>query len=214
MLEREEPVAFIARELSPVWPRYSGHVESEVPQPHLIEDGPGWNQVDAGILWGTARASEVLVRLGATGATYYSAGDVDPRPDPDYPDDVMPRWPPSRQRLDEDLEMARQSPEQLDATDRKTWCEAAHELGALRIAKAVEPLIEALSSQDPAVLSAAVVALFDLRDPRAITPLVALLQTEPDSERFVAAFDAAEALSVFDNAEANRTVAAWRAQGW
>jgi HEAT repeat protein len=73
--EDEEPVAFVARVLNlliPDEPRYRGHVESELPTPHLIEDGPGWNDVEEAISWARERAPEVLVRLGVE--TTYSAG--------------------------------------------------------------------------------------------------------------------------------------------
>lgn len=57
MAEGEEPVAFIARELSfgHDTPRFAGHVESEVPTPHLMEQGPGWNDVSRSAFQAWAR---------------------------------------------------------------------------------------------------------------------------------------------------------------
>lgn len=217
MAEDEEPVAFIAREL---WlahdaPRYAGHVESEVPIPHLMEEGPGWNHVEDAIGWARAHATEVIVRLGETRATMYSAGAIDLPPEPDYPDDVIPRWPPSAGRIREALATLRVAPDSLPTKDRRRWREAAHELGAIRVKQAFDDLVAALASDDDHVVQTAALALVDLGDRRAVEPLAALLESELNVERLPTALAAADALECFDDQAGRDVVARWRAKhGW
>lgn len=52
---------------------------------------------DAAIEWGRLRADKVLIRLGHSQGTYFSAGAVRPADDEDDEDDdvgVIPDWPP------------------------------------------------------------------------------------------------------------------------
>lgn len=216
MPAQEEPVVFISRDVSPFLAPLRRHVESETPRPHLSERGPGWDEPDDAIAWGRARAAEVYIRLGVTGATYYSAGEVD-RPSEAGEDDTS--LAPSSERNSSDLQTVSQSPDRLGADDRLIWCEATHELGALRVAEAVEPLLSSLDSEDADAVRAAIVALLDIGDKRAVRPLVAMLDEfeaeDLPSDRIVAAYDAAQALSGFDDPLARDAVSAWRARrGW
>jgi len=126
--EAEFPIAFIARDLhrNPYSPRYYGHVESETPEPHMIEEGP---------------------------------------------------------------------------------------LGALKVAEAVEALIRALASDDFETISAAAFALADNGDPRAVPPLVAVLDDAISTEeRLLAGIAAAPALALFDDPVAHDACARWSAR--
>jgi hypothetical protein len=48
---------------------------------------------DAAIAWGRERADVILIRLGHTRGTYYSAGSVEPKPA--ERDATIPTWPPA-----------------------------------------------------------------------------------------------------------------------
>jgi hypothetical protein len=209
--ETEKPVAFIGRVpwLSPESPRFGGHIESETPTPHMIEEGPGWDDVEEAIAWGRARAPEVYVGLGGTGATYYSAGVNDPPPDPDYPDDVMPRWPPTTDRIAADLATIQRDPATLAPAAFQEWRDAAHELGAMRVRDAADRLLAVLSTYDHRVLEAAAVALFDIGDERLVERLVEALETADNAngERLIALHVGAQVLSCVDDPEARAAAA-------
>jgi hypothetical protein len=49
---------------------------------------------EAAIAWGRARSDEVLMRLGNTGETYFSAGDIHLTDDLGGGGDPYPLWPP------------------------------------------------------------------------------------------------------------------------
>src|SRR5436309_15990762 len=53
---------------------FSAHWDAHNP-PAVLEEGPGWCDVEQAIAWGRERSTRVLVRLGATDDTSYSAGD-------------------------------------------------------------------------------------------------------------------------------------------
>ena len=55
--------------------RFTGYWDRGDP-PELLEDGPGWDDLHDAVAWGKARAPRVLVRLGATEDTIYSAGEI------------------------------------------------------------------------------------------------------------------------------------------
>jgi hypothetical protein len=61
-----------------------------------FEEGPGWDDVDAAVMWGRARARIVLVRLGTGDDTMYSAGAVRATEYVDGSGVPYPEWPPSR----------------------------------------------------------------------------------------------------------------------
>jgi hypothetical protein len=70
---------------------FIGHRESE--NGHFLEASPveSWADVQEAIAWGRSRAPLVVVRLGNTADTLYSAGAVQAT-DNDGP---LPRWPSS-----------------------------------------------------------------------------------------------------------------------
>jgi hypothetical protein len=66
--------------------RFTGHREHQ--DGSFAEASPveAWNDVEEAIAWGRSRAPIVIVRLGGTRDTMYSAGEIDP------PDCRL--WPP------------------------------------------------------------------------------------------------------------------------
>ena len=64
-------------------PRYNGYWDSGTEPAKMLEDGPGWDDVEEAIRWGCERAPLVSVRIGTT---IYSAGDED------FVDEILPRW--------------------------------------------------------------------------------------------------------------------------
>jgi hypothetical protein len=71
---------------APGEPEYSAHWEADEPRPHIVEEGPGWDNVDDAIAWGRERAPIVVVILAASDRTY-SAGEQR------LPS--LPEWPPA-----------------------------------------------------------------------------------------------------------------------
>jgi hypothetical protein len=89
-------IVYIAEELSdavvPGPTRFYGHWEAD-DRGGVLEQGPGWEDVEAAIEWGRARAPVVILRLGeAAPQTHYSAGEQDPEGLP--PPGGIARWPP------------------------------------------------------------------------------------------------------------------------
>jgi hypothetical protein len=56
-------------------PRFTGHWDRGEP-PEILEQGPGWDDLHDAVAWGNERAPRVLVRLGGTEDTIYSAGEI------------------------------------------------------------------------------------------------------------------------------------------
>jgi cytidine deaminase len=67
----------------------SGHEGSTI-----VEDGPGWDDVEDAIAWGRARAPRVMVRLGASEDTIYSAGETKLMRFSDGTGEPYPAWTP------------------------------------------------------------------------------------------------------------------------
>lgn len=91
-------IVYVAEELAdavlPGPTRYYGHWEAERAG-GVIEQGPGWNDVEEAVAWGIARAPTVLLRLGASEPqTHYWAGERKPQGIP--PPGAMRRWAPRR----------------------------------------------------------------------------------------------------------------------
>jgi hypothetical protein len=86
-------IVYIARSYPP-WnkPRFTGHWDRGEP-PEMLEQGPGWDDLHDAVAWGTARAPRVLVRLGATEDTIYSAGEVQLTERSDGSETPYPVWP-------------------------------------------------------------------------------------------------------------------------
>ena len=85
-------------------PPFSGHWEAEEPTPHLVEEGPGWEDPEEAIAWGRERAPLVLVLLGPREDSVYSAGERQAtRELPEYGGTDLtpyPDWPPSERPTD------------------------------------------------------------------------------------------------------------------
>lgn len=89
-------IVYIAEELRDVAvpgpTRFYGHWESQDPNT-LLEQGPGWDEIEDAVTWGRERAPVVLLRLGETEPqVHYSAGDEEPRGIP--PPGGIHSWPP------------------------------------------------------------------------------------------------------------------------
>jgi len=63
----------------------------------MLEQGPGWADVEDAIAWGRQRADRVVVRLGSDKTSIYSAGDVRLTRYADGTGDPYPVWPPVRE---------------------------------------------------------------------------------------------------------------------
>jgi hypothetical protein len=72
-------------------PRFVGYWDSGEP-PGLIENGPGWDEVEDAIRWGRERAPAVLLRLGADEDSIYSVGEADVPKRADGSGGYFPRW--------------------------------------------------------------------------------------------------------------------------
>jgi hypothetical protein len=72
---------------------FIGHWEAEDP-PQNLEAGPGWDDVEEAVAWGRERALKVLVRLGATEDSIYSAGESPVTRLSDGTGEAYPEWPP------------------------------------------------------------------------------------------------------------------------
>jgi hypothetical protein len=83
-IARCEPRGYWPRQ--PGEPEYSGHWEHEEPEPHMVEDGPGWEDVEDAIAWGRERAARVFVNLTGKPGGFYSAGEER--------ESSVPGWPP------------------------------------------------------------------------------------------------------------------------
>jgi hypothetical protein len=71
--------------------RYYGHWEAEN-RGGVLEQGPGWDDVEEAIVWGRARAPVVLLRLGTQAPqTHFSAGHKEPEGIP--PPGGLRPWP-------------------------------------------------------------------------------------------------------------------------
>jgi len=76
---------------------FTGYWDRGVP-PEMMEQGPGWRRIEDAISWGRARAPRVLVRLGATEDTIYSAGEIRLTQMSDGSGEPYPVWPPAVDR--------------------------------------------------------------------------------------------------------------------
>jgi hypothetical protein len=74
---------------------FDGYWDQDDP-PTILEQGPGWDDVDEAITWGRLRADRVLVRLGVDEGSIYSAGDVPLTRFADGSGAPYPEWPPLR----------------------------------------------------------------------------------------------------------------------
>ena len=91
-------VVYIAEELAdaavPGPTRYYGHWEAD-DREGLLEQGPGWDDVEEAIAWGRARAPVVLLRLGRNvPQRHFSAGEK--APEGIRPPGGIERWPSGR----------------------------------------------------------------------------------------------------------------------
>jgi hypothetical protein len=86
-------IVYIARS-HPPWnkPRFTGYWERGEPA-EMREQGPGWDDLHDAVAWGKARAPRVLVRLGATEDTIYSAGEIQLTEHADGSGAPYPVWP-------------------------------------------------------------------------------------------------------------------------
>jgi hypothetical protein len=86
-------IVHIARSYPP-WntPRFTGYWD-RVDPPELLEQGPGWDDLHDAVAWGNARAPRVVVRLGATEDTIYSAGEIRMTTRTDGSSHPLPLWP-------------------------------------------------------------------------------------------------------------------------
>ena len=82
MASEKQGIVYIAeREFVDVEPHlYYGHWESTAAAgPGVLEQGPGWDDIEEAIRWGRERAPKVFVRIGGKA---YSAGEEDPDDEP------------------------------------------------------------------------------------------------------------------------------------
>ena len=89
-------IVYVAEELRdfavPGPTRFCGHWESGNPADGVLEQGPGWDDIEDAIAWGRERAPVVLLRVGETEPqVHYSAGEEDPSGIP--PSGGLQRWP-------------------------------------------------------------------------------------------------------------------------
>jgi hypothetical protein len=82
----------IARSYPTESPRFTGYWDRGDP-PKMLEQGPGWDDLHEAVEWGNARAARVLVRLGATHDTIYSAGEIPATEHADGSGAPYPLWP-------------------------------------------------------------------------------------------------------------------------
>jgi hypothetical protein len=61
-------------------------------RPEFLEQGPVRCEVEEAIAWGRERSDRVVVRLGQTDDTVYSAGSERLT---DHTDNLVPLWPPA-----------------------------------------------------------------------------------------------------------------------
>ena len=84
--------------LAPTYPRrpgdlaFTGYWDRGDP-PEVLEQGPGWDDVEEAVAWGRARAPKVVLRLGATDDTIYSAGEAPLTEFADGTGRRYPAWP-------------------------------------------------------------------------------------------------------------------------
>src|SRR5919109_3525538 len=88
-------IVYIAEELAdavvPGPTRYYGHWEADNAG-GVLEQGAGWDDIDAAVAWGIARAPTVLLRLGPHAPqTHYWAGEKEPQGVP--PRGGVQPWP-------------------------------------------------------------------------------------------------------------------------
>jgi hypothetical protein len=90
-------IVFIAASHAPDQglPVFTGYWDRGDP-PEMLEEGPGWERAEDAISWARERAPRVLVRLGPTEDTIYSAGEVDLTEFSDGSGRRYPLWPPHK----------------------------------------------------------------------------------------------------------------------
>lgn len=74
--------------------RFIGYWDRADP-PELLEQGPGWDDVEEAIAWGRERAPRVLVRVGNDESSIYSAGELPLTRGADGSVPAYPEWPPA-----------------------------------------------------------------------------------------------------------------------
>lgn len=84
----------VAHPRLPNGPGYTGYWDRGEP-PEMLEDGPGWNDVEEAVAWGRARAPRVLLRLGADESSIYSAGEQPLTRFSDGSGPAYPEWTPA-----------------------------------------------------------------------------------------------------------------------
>jgi hypothetical protein len=72
---------------------YTGYWDAGDP-PAVLEQGPGWSDPNDAVAWGRKRALRVILRVGATDDTIYSAGDEPIAELADGSGRRYPTWPP------------------------------------------------------------------------------------------------------------------------
>jgi hypothetical protein len=73
-------------------PRFNGYWDRSEP-PEMLEQGPGWDDLHDAVAWGNERAPRVMVRLGTTEDTIYSAGEIRLTRNADGSGVPYPIWP-------------------------------------------------------------------------------------------------------------------------
>ena len=85
-------IVHIASAPEPNGPTYTGYWDRGDP-PEMLEQGPGWDDVEEAIAWARERAPHVLVRVGSDDTTIYSAGEIRLARLADGTGDAYPEWP-------------------------------------------------------------------------------------------------------------------------
>jgi len=86
-------IVYIASSSDPEAHAFTGYWDRFEPS-EMLEQGPGWDDVDEAIAWGRQRATHILVRLGSDDTSVYSAGEVRLSRYAEGTGDTYPEWPP------------------------------------------------------------------------------------------------------------------------
>ncbi len=86
-------IVYIAPAPDPDTHTFSGYWDRSDP-PEILEQGPGWDDVEEAIAWGRERAPRVMVRLGQDETSIYSAGEIQLTRFSDGTGETYPEWQP------------------------------------------------------------------------------------------------------------------------
>ena len=79
-------------------PAFTGYWIAAINPPEMLEQGPGWDDVEEAVAWGRERAPRVVVRLGRDESSIYSAGEIRLTRFSDGTGRDYPEWPPLREQ--------------------------------------------------------------------------------------------------------------------